>query len=1114
NHVTVSFTDFAIESSGAGCSADALQILDGDNYGAPSVGRYCGNSIPHPITSFSDALFVNFISNNVNSFKGYRVTYAASTSACGGMYHMKTGAFNSPNYPDDSPSSYECVWYIISSPGNRVQLSFITFAMPFTLLCSADYLEIREGNATGQLIDRYCGSHSPGNYTSIMGHILWVKFVSDSSAPGGRFRAIFSHLYGNEIVGARGQITSPLWPLHYPHSINYHWTITVAASYTVHVRILELDIDAIHRCRYDKLMFFDGPNVHARLIGRYCGFELPPAVSSTGSTLTVQFISDATINGKGFLLEWNAVQYIVDPTAIPTVQPGWPNNYETHLDCSWVIWAPQATVELNILALDIEPDMLCNYDKLVIRDGDNNLSPILATLCGRELPGPLRSSGDAMFIRFTSDEADNGGGFRASYYKTCGGWLRADRGVIPSPNYPNAYAPNLNCTWRVAVTSGSIIAIHFNQTFQLPSSGTGCTTGDYLELRNGPDESSPPLTSHGGNGRYCGGNPPSTLHTTDNQLLVHFISNGSMEGQGFKLTYEASDYACGGTIYVSDSLPFGYIASMNYPDNYPPNIDCIWTITVPNGEAVQLDFNDIFYTETDSKCKFDYLELHDGATSSAPLIGRFCGSTRPSRQKSTGSILYARFQTNHAFSYEGFKAKYSIAVCGGTVSAQSGSLQSPGYPSHYSNNSQCEWLLEGPEGHYLTITFSAFNLESTPDCIKEFVEIREYNASGRLLGRHCDNTLPSAVDTSSSIAYVKFSTDGSGSGSGFSLQFEASIEDCGGELTADTGTFSSPSYPNNYFHGRECQWRIIMQVGRRVTLMFKEFHLETHLTCKFDYVAVYNGLQPNSPMLQKYCNYIDPGTQVMSSGNTMRVVFVSDKSSSNKGFSATYTSDKDAVCGSNLMDPNGGNFTSPGFNGVLDYTNNLNCEWVIQNSHTTNSSIYIQFTSFNLEYHPVCQNDYIEFRFGDANGDLIARLCGQSAPTIPLVIPSPQLWVRFLSSPLVEDIGFFAKYSFTECGGIQIGENGFISSPNYPSQYNPLTHCAWRLEAPEGHTITLKFVYFDLEPHSTCGWDSVTIMNALATVCNIVVSMRHGYLIRQVRENKMREVVISSEIYC
>ncbi|XP_078391727.1 cubilin [Cetorhinus maximus] len=1028
NHVTISFTDFAIESRDADCSADALQILDGDNYGAPSVGRYCGNTIPYPITSFSDALFVNFISNDVSSFKGFRATYAASTSACGGTYHMETGAFNSPNYPDESPPNYECVWSIISSPGNRVQLSFITFDVPFTMLCTSNYLEIREGNATGQLVGQYyCGSTLPSNYTSILGHILWVKFVSDASTPGGRFRATFSHLYGNEIVGVQGQITSPLWPLHYPHNANYHWTITVPASYIIHVRILELDIDAIHGCRYDRLMFFDGPNVHAHLIGRYCGFELPPAVSSTGSTLTVQFISDTNINGKGFLLEWNAVQIIVDPTAIPTLQPGscvgvvvtgdnptflfspgWPNNYAAHLDCSWIIRAPQATVELNILALDIEPAKLCNYDKLVIRDGDNNLSPILATLCGRELPGPLRSSGDAMFIRFTSDEDTNGSGFNASYYKSCGGHLHADRGVISSPNYPYKYTPNLNCTWHVAVTSGSIIDIHFNQTFQVQGSGIGCTTGDYLELRNGPDESSPPLASHGGNGHYCGENPPATMQTTVNQLLVHFISDGSNEGPGFKFTYEASNHACGGTIYVSDSDSIGYIASMNYPHSYPTNIDCIWTISVPNGEAVQLDFNDLFYIGTSFECENDYLELCDGATSSAPLIGHFCGSTRPSSQRSTSNVLYARLRIDNAISHVGFKAKYSI---------------------------------------------------------------------GCALGQHCGNTLPDAVATSGSIDHVHFSSDESGSGPGFSLQFEASNEDCGGELTADAGIISSPNYPNNYLHGCECQWRITVQVGHRVTLTFNELRLETHLTCNHEYVAVYNGLQPNSPMLQKYCDMIDPGTQVISSGNTMRVVFMSDQSGSNKAFSATYTSEEDAVCGSTLMDSNGGNFTSPGFDGVSNYANNLNCEWVIQNSRSTNSSIYIQFTSFHLEHHPVCQNDYIEFRFGDPNGDLMARLCGPSAPTIPLVIPSPQLWVHFLSGPLVEDIGFFAKYVFTECGGIQTGENGLISSPNYPSQYNPLTHCAWRLEAPEGHTITLNFVYFDLEPHSTCSWDSVTIMN-------------------------------------
>ncbi len=44
---------------------------------------------------------------------------------CGGHLYMESGAFNSPNYPDVYPPNVECVWTITSSPGNRLQLSFM-----------------------------------------------------------------------------------------------------------------------------------------------------------------------------------------------------------------------------------------------------------------------------------------------------------------------------------------------------------------------------------------------------------------------------------------------------------------------------------------------------------------------------------------------------------------------------------------------------------------------------------------------------------------------------------------------------------------------------------------------------------------------------------------------------------------------------------------------------------------------------------------------------------------------------------------------------------------------------------------------------------------------------
>lgn len=48
--------------------------------------------------------------------------------------------------------------------------------------------------------------------------------------------------------------------------------------------------------------------------------------------------------------------------------------------------------------------------------------------------------------------------------------------------------------------------------------------------------------------------------------------------------------------------------------------------------------------------------------------------------------------------------------------------------------------------------------------------------AGNLLGRYCGNTLPDAVDTSDSFAYVKFVTDGSVNARGFRLRFDSSTE--------------------------------------------------------------------------------------------------------------------------------------------------------------------------------------------------------------------------------------------------------------------------------------------------------------------------------------------------
>lgn len=63
-----------------------------------------------------------------------------------------------------------------------------------------------------------------------------------------------------------------------------------------------------------------------------------------------------------------------------------------------------------------------------------------------------------------------------------------------------------------------------------------------------------------------------------------------------------------------------------------------------------------------------------------------------------------------------------------------------------------------------------------------------------------------------------------------------------------------------------------------------------------------------------------------------------------------------------------------------------------------------KYCVFLFLFFPLC--------LGNADGELIARLCGQAAPSVPLVIAAPQVWVQFVSDGNTEDKGFLAHYTF------------------------------------------------------------------------------------------------------
>ena len=106
-------------------------------------------------------------------------------------------------------------------------------------------------------------------------------------------------------------------------------------------------------------------------------------------------------------------------------------------------------------------------------------------------------------------------------------------------------------------------------------------------------------------------------------------------------------------------------------------------------------------------------------------------------------------------------------TCGGTFVSESGRIASPGYPNAYPQNAECIWTVGGWPGNRVTLTFDSFRLESSDNCNRDYVEVHEKSAEGRLLGHFCGETLPTSNITAEEQLWIKFNSDSQSVSYGF-----------------------------------------------------------------------------------------------------------------------------------------------------------------------------------------------------------------------------------------------------------------------------------------------------------------------------------------------------------
>uniref|UniRef100_A0AAR5PJX2 Metalloendopeptidase n=1 Tax=Dendroctonus ponderosae TaxID=77166 RepID=A0AAR5PJX2_DENPD len=618
----------------------------------------------------------------------------------------------------------------------------------------------------------------------------------------------------------------------------------------------------------------------------------------------------------------------------------------------------------------------------------------------------------------------------------CGSTFQTISGsFFPPKMNVNAPRKSLACEWRITATPGEKIILNITsmEIFKSPN----CSR-DFVEVRDGHWKKSKLL------GKFCGRGDIFNIRSDTNRMLIVYQAATINTHTGFLGNFEVF---CGGTLHVTS---IGYLASPNYPDDYRPNKECIWKITVPDQYQVALKFLS-FDLEHHAECSYDFVSIHGVLDKNASHVATLCGQTVPENIVSSSNQIIIKFVSDRSKERGGFFAKifakynecdrkdhgceqtcintlgsYMCAcrqglelqsdkrscadACGGTFKAPIGIVTSPAFPELYPGSKQCTWIIEAPLQHIVVFNITYLDVEGN-DYDDQLCEYDQVNVSSLLSngkykqhGSFCGTKRPSIIFSESNVLEISFGSDDSVQHTGFAAVY--------------------------YIDPNECSIR--------------------NGGCEHDYVNTLGSFQ---------C--------ICRTGFTL------------------HENKKDCIQGDCVHDiftvsvpPMYGIINSPNY--PKYYPASKDCAWHIRT--LPGHRIRLIFMNFNLESHPECYFDNLQIFDGDSSkSHQKGRYCGRR---VPLSIDSTEnhLYMTFKSDNNVQKKGFSVTY-YTLCGGAlraSKGKRQIYSHPLYGNaSYSSMKSCDWFVIGNDGFNIKLFFKEFDVELADDCSFDYLEVFDGL-----------------------------------
>ncbi|XP_017055443.1 cubilin homolog [Drosophila ficusphila] len=1009
-------------------------------------------------------------------------------SSCNGMLAAPTGSLRYPPEGTGYEHNAQCAWVIRVHESSVINVTFNSFDLEDSTECRFDWLQINDGrSAAAQVIGRYCGNHLPhgGNIIS-SGNMLYLWFRSDNSTAKEGFDLTWDSIQpqcgGRLEFDTHGTLASPGSPGNYPKNRDCRWQLVAPTNKRIKLTFFSLHLEQHESCSFDYLKIED--TISGRQLAKYCTSGEPAPLLLPTHQAEIHFHSDAVGSDSGFQLHYSAEERVPGCGGVYTAKEGTisqssaANSEPGGVSCEYEIQlALGELIVIQFVRLELQP-----LDCLEVLDITEEGGSILQDkICGSDAalssPPAFTSQFNRVKIKFYA----SAGSFQLNYRMSCEFKLDADQGTITSPGYPNLTRNDRLCTYTINTAANTVISVK-RIDFQL-NSGTadddddddaGCLS---TNLRINDAVNRRIL------GPYCGKNQPEEQFVSlANHLQFLLTTDANSGGRGFKFEYRSlptEGDKCGGVHTRSGE----HIRSpVDDDDKYGSSLTCYWVIMAPANKAIRLRWQS-FDLESSSHCYFDYVEIYDslGAQTDDPddriqPLGKYCGSNHPEDLISHSRQLVIKFVSDSSDSYGGFQLYYTFEDrerCGGHVHASSGELTSPDYPANYTGGLDCDWQLTSGVNTIMEIQMEIFDLEQSPNCTADYLEIR--NGAERdspLIGRFCGREIPARIPSYTHDLRIILHTDSAIGGRGFRLRWRLMAFGCGGNLRANMGTITSPRYPNEYPLDAHCEWQIRVHPGSGIALLVDDLELEDMGDCQYDKLMVYAGIKkPNQAEDINICRLPAGSNQLFElDGNVATLIFSSDSSNSFRGFRLSYR----ANCVVNLTATTGSieslNYMEPFWETIP-----VNCSWTIRAPRGNRVLIEVSHLERHEEHIPNTQTPgglYIV--------DGGRRNVQHVLATGTVNITGEQLTVVHNAS----NVNFQLDYRIDGCMEELRGGSGSFSSPNHPGMYPNNMECYWLIHVEQDHSVELTIFDLDLEESVNCTKDALTVSSHQNTVAN------------------------------